>query len=72
MTQWHEPVRGFQYQTHSLELSAQTQAALLFMMMDTHPTLLRHIQSEADGSIIRTKEDRLSSLQIQETVSLLA
>ena len=29
MTQWHEPVSGFQYQTHSLDLSAQTQAERL-------------------------------------------
>ena len=29
MTQWHEPVSGFQYKTHSLDLSAQTQAERL-------------------------------------------
>lgn len=29
MTQWHKPVSGFQYQTHTLELSAQTQVERL-------------------------------------------
>lgn len=29
MTQWHEPVSGFQYQTHSLELARQTQTERL-------------------------------------------
>ncbi|MBP73333.1 MAG: hypothetical protein CMQ18_01995 [Gammaproteobacteria bacterium] len=29
MTHWHEPVSGFQYETHSLNLSVETQAERL-------------------------------------------